>query len=291
MSDSDKFKSLQANVTDSGVSSETRVVKLEIDTTPRVEDYRPSKFIERGAADYKAIKSKFGPIAVTDSERRARAQKDSRFRVDSILRNTLSIEEEERRVIEQRVQERIKAVQNEAKEEAVAEGYKAGLKKGYDEAFAQFRAESGNSLKKLERFFDEAENAKHEIFRANERFLIDLIFRISKMVILKELSTDREYLLRLARDLIDKIGVRENITIRISPDDSASMSLLKEGLEKFFGTLKNLNIEISSQVSQGSCLIETQWNKVDAGIEQQLKGISDALVGQGGQKDSTESGS
>ena len=55
---------------------------------------------------------------------------------------------------------------------------------------------------------DGVEGLKAEIYRANERFLIETVFRVARMVALKEISADKDYLSRLTHDLIERtVGV------------------------------------------------------------------------------------
>jgi flagellar biosynthesis/type III secretory pathway protein FliH len=101
------------------------------------------------------------------------------------------------------------------------------------------------------------------------------------MVMLKDLSADREYLLRLTRELVERVGVKDNIRIRLNQNDMESMRLVRENLESTVGTMKNLHIEESREVETGGCIVETEWNAIDASIETQLQGIHRALVGEG----------
>jgi len=256
-----------------------RVVKLNTLTEPSVKKFELSKLNQEQKGSYAAVKKKYGALAVTDPERASRSKQDSRFSLNPLLRDPLSVEEEERRVIEERVRVRVEALSEEVKRKSEAVGYEAGLKKGHTEAYSKFLEEGAGRLQRFEAFLAEIESAKEQIFRANERFLVEVVFRIAKMLLLKELAADKEYVLRLARELIERVGVRENITIRISPEDAQTANLFKEGLEKSLGILKNVDIQISNQVKGGGCMIETEWNAIDASVETQLQGVYSALVG------------
>jgi flagellar assembly protein FliH len=232
----------------------------------------------QGQHDYPTLKAKCGPLAVTDPDRGVKNRKDARFALNPLVRDPLAIEEEERRAIEERVVKRVEMVEKEAKAAATEAGYKDGLKKGRDEAFAKFNKDAEARLTKFDGLLAEFENAKTQIFKANERFVLEMISRISRMVLLRELKTDKEYLLRLTRELIERVGVRDHITIRFNPDDMQTVATLKNDLEQTLGALKNLNIEASAGVRLGGCELETQWNAIDASVETQLQGIYDALT-------------
>lgn len=257
---------------------ERRVVKLDTVAEPVVQQFEFGRLHRKGEGSYAATKQKFGALAATDLERTQRGQKDRRFSLNPLLRDPLSIEEEERRVIDQKVHDQVAAQAEVAKAKAAKEGYAAGLKQGHDDAFKNFQKEGAERTQYLENLITEAETAKADIFAANERVLMELVFRMAKMITLKEIATDKEYVLRLTRDLIEKIGVRENIRIRINPDDRDTLQMLKPGLEATFGVLKNISVEANAQVGRGGCIIETEWNAIDASIETQLKGVYEALT-------------
>jgi flagellar assembly protein FliH len=258
---------------------ETRVVKLDAVTAPVVEQFNFGKLHRAGEGSYSATKAKYGAIAATDPERAVRGQKDRRFSLNPLLKEPLSIEEEERRVIDAKVREQLEKMAVVEMAKAREEGYKAGLEKGRQQAFEQFQKEAADRLAQFEAFLGEAETAKQEIFRANERVLMELVCRMSRMVTLKEVSTDREFILRLCRDLLERIGTRENVRVRVNPADLETAQMLKPGLESALGEMRNFSVEASDDVRGGGCVVQTEWNTIDASLETQFKGIYEALMG------------
>lgn len=208
-------------------------------SSPEVKSFDYSKFSTH-VGDYNKVKSMYGSFAVTDAERDHKAQKDKRFNLSPLLRGPLSVEEEEKRALDERVRSRVEALSKEARDQARTDGYADGLHRGYQEAFDKFREEGAQRLARLDELLSNFEGAKEDVFRANERFLLELIYRISRMVILKELSVDKDYLLRLIKELIDRVGVRENITIRLNPEELKTLSMLEEDISENIGTLLSL---------------------------------------------------
>jgi flagellar assembly protein FliH len=266
-----------------GKGSAIRVVKLETGGAPQVKDFAFNHLKQAGKGDYNVIKAKYGSLAATDEERRGRSTRDSHFSINPLLRDPLAVEHEELRVIEARVTEQVESIREDASTKGTAQGYEAGLKKGYDEAFSKFQEEGASRIQSLEGFIKEFEGLKKDMHKANEHFLMEMTFRIAKMVMLKELSTDKDYLLRLSHELIERVGLKDNITVRVSLQDQQTIEMLKTELPKTMGELKNLQIETSDQIPSGGCTVETQWNAIDASIDTQLKGIYEALMGSGGQ--------
>ena len=149
MSASGRFKSSQSfEVREAGSTAENdvRVVKLAGDGGMQVQNFAPQALANRGRGEYPSIKKKFGPIAATDPDRHSKSRKDSRFSMNELLRGPLAVEEEERKIIEEKVRVRVTAVTDEATARAHDKGYQDGLKKGFEEAYAKTREEAAGKV-------------------------------------------------------------------------------------------------------------------------------------------------
>jgi flagellar assembly protein FliH len=208
----------------------------------------------------------------------ARARSDRQFSVNPLLKKSLSIQEEENRLIDQKVQAIVSEITEQVKSTAAAAGYEEGLKKGFEEANARTKAESQSKIERFDAFLDEMEAARAQIYKINERVIIEMIVKISEMLVLRELATDRDYILRVSKELVDKVGTRENITLRVNPDEGEVIGILKDGLKNAFGDIKNFNVEISSRVKQGGCEIETEWNLISSNINEQIMEVHRSLI-------------
>src|SRR4051794_15717665 len=98
-----------------GSVSDVRVVKLDTPEAPTVRQFQFDRLKRAGEGEYEVVKQKYGALAATDPARASRTQKDRRFTLNPLLREPLSVEEEERRVIEEKVRARVAAVADEAK--------------------------------------------------------------------------------------------------------------------------------------------------------------------------------
>ncbi len=266
--------------------ADVRILKMDDGEAMKVTDFKYQALAERGRGQYHAVKKKFGAIAATDPERHSRSKKDSRFTMNELLRGPLAVEDEERKAIEEKVRVRVETLSEEAMARAGARGYEDGLKLGQQEAFIKFKEEGAGVLAQFESLVTSFENAKRDIFLANERVLIEFLFRVAGMVALKEIKQDPQYLTRLCREMIDRVGVRENIRIRVHPDKLAAAAALKGDLEQIFGKLTNLSVDPSPDIMGEGCQVETEWNSIDATFERQLEGVRAALFadGEGGRE-------
>ena len=98
------------------------------------------------------------------------------------------------------------------------------------------------------------------------------------MIALKEIKQDPQYLGRLCREILERVGVRENIRIRVNAQELQAAGSLKDDLEAALGKLTNISIEASSDVARFGCVVETDWNSVDATLERQMTGVREALL-------------
>lgn len=273
-----KFKTDDFDIKAGSLGSEVRVVKYESDFAPKVEPFTPARIHGPTESEYGSGRRK----GASSASKKGGDRKDQRFALSPLLRDALSIEEEEQRAIEARVQARVRELSEQARAEGREAGHQEGLRKGREEAMARFREEMAPQVDRIQSLFAELDRAKGEIFSANERFLIELVYRVGRTVLLRELATDRDFLMRLTRELVERVGVRENVRIRIAAEDAQLIGRIRENLEKSLGNMKNLNVETSNEIRRGGCKIETDWNAIDATIEQQLQGVYEGLIGGAG---------
>ena len=116
------------------------------------------------------------------------------------------------------------------------------------------------------------------MFLANEQFLIQLIFRISKTILLNDLKTDRDFVKRITAQIVEKIGTKENIRLKVSHEDYANLDGLRDFLKLQFPDLKNIQIDASDDLGLGGVKVETDLSRINASVESQLKAIESALL-------------
>lgn len=268
------FRGNQFEIQEEGEKGGARVVKNAAPVVQEIQDFKLPDIKPGANASYRSSVPAAARASQTTESAKAR---DKRFQLSQLAREALAITEDEEREIETRVKERLSTEAQQAREAAQKMGYEEGLKKGHDEAYAEFKAASDEKIQAIESILREFDGMKAVLFEANQKFLIDLVYRISRMVMLKELTTDREYLLRLSKELIEKTGLRDNLTIKISADDCATIQELRDGLIQSLGTLRNLNVESSPQVRRGGVILESEWGMIDASIDTQLESVREAL--------------
>jgi flagellar assembly protein FliH len=203
---------------------------------------------------------------------------DSRFRVSDLARPHLPVHEEERREVESRVRAQVDAIAKETHDAALARGLEEGREIGRREANDEVRASAAPMLDRLQALVSEFDGVKKSMYEANERFLTELVLRIARKVCMKEVGGNAEYVQRLARTMIEQSGARENIRVRLHPSQLEAIEGLRADLAKTLGELRNLQVELSSEVPEGGCAVETDFCSMKASLDSQIDAIHESLV-------------
>jgi flagellar assembly protein FliH len=209
------------------------------------------------------------------------ARKDARFAISDLARGPLSVtQEEEARVqeeVERRLNAKLQAIREEVKSEAYREGHAAGKELGRMEVLEA----SKPHLEKLTQLINLFENARGEVFKANEGLILKIIAQIVKAIVLRELKDDSGYTKRLIAALLERIGTRENVKIFVSPQVFSAAEALKSDLAQILGQLKNITIEVEPEIQDLGCRVETDFGEIDADIAIQLEQVERQISGSG----------
>jgi len=161
-------------------------------------------------------------------------------------------------------------------DQRIAEAFSKGLKEGKE------LAERGliNVFHALRASSETIHNLRDKIFRESEDEIINLIMLIARKVIVNEVTHDRSILAGVVQTAIADLSSRQEITVRINPDDYLLVTsgrdelLLKELLNE------HLTIKSDPSVAAGFCLVDTEMGTIDASLDGQLEQIYRSLLEQ-----------
>lgn len=211
-------------------------------------------------------------VVVSQSEK-----KDLHFRLDATVASQLGLEEKEKKVLENKVREEIERRWEKTSEKAEVSGFTKGLEEGKGKAYQSELPRIQDRLQRLDTVLQEMDKFREKIFLENEGFLMDLIGQVTKMILLKEISIDKEYIHRVVISLLHQIGTKEDTKVFLSNGDFQNIELLKTAINKEFGVLSNLQVEANDSIPDGGCKIETRFGVVDATISTQIENVMRAL--------------
>lgn len=156
-----------------------------------------------------------------------------------------------------------------AKTEAHREGFKLGKEDGYKAGLEEFTTYMKQAKNLMTQIVRERENILNSI----EPELAKLSISIAEKIIGEELTTNKETVISIVKNAMSKIKAREEVMIKVSPDDLEYVRGKKEIFARFVEGLKKLEVTSDPRVEQGGCLIETNLGNADGRISTQLETI------------------
>ncbi|MFW0883617.1 FliH/SctL family protein [Candidatus Acidulodesulfobacterium sp. H_13] len=150
-------------------------------------------------------------------------------------------------------------------------------KRGYSRGFSEGKKEADRlteeGIKNILKAAGSIEKFKNELYRDVKRDVIDLSLNIAKAIIKSEVETNRDLIMRIIADAIDKAGDTVNFTIYLNSADYGTLNKNPDAIKNF--TAKESNIEFlpDRNISQGDVIIKTDFGEIDARIETQIEQI------------------
>ena len=202
---------------------------------------------------------------------------NGRFNLHPAARKSLGIESEEDSRLENRIAEEVDRRLALMSEQARAKGFALGKMEGEKLAIQEFQNQTQPIFAGFLRVMNDFDSAKSEIYHANEAFLIQLVFQVARQVTLKEIKTDPEYVKNLCGLLVEKIGAKDHVKIKVGQADFAQVEAIRDYLKQQFVDLKNIQIDVSDEFINGGCKVETDLARINASVDTQLQLINQSL--------------
>lgn len=182
--------------------------------------------------------------------------------------------------LKQRAAREIEELKARALDEARREGFAQGQKEGAQAAQQAVLGQHAQLLDALAGATEEADRARRAFFEGHQRDLVRLSLLIAQKILLMELTTSRESVLRLAEAALKRLTEKSNVRLRVHPDDLATLRAAKAKLLLSVDNLPSLEIVGDERVGAGGCMVETGTGVVDARLAVQLGQVAAALLEQ-----------
>ena len=171
---------------------------------------------------------------------------------------------EARRTMEA-AEEEARSLLSSSREEGYKEGYESGYLEGKNEAQSII-----DEASEIKTFLD---MRRESLYREAEEQIVDLVLSISKKVIGQELSQNRETLLSLVNQALQKCAFKNKLVLKISPLDYDFIKENKYRICKMVEGISDIDIVSDLSLPQGSCIIETPSGEINSSIEVQYNEI------------------
>lgn len=160
--------------------------------------------------------------------------------------------------------------------------YDRGLSDGIQKGRDIQKRETLEILQSMTRVIEEIAGLKKKMIEDVEGQIIGLALAVAEKVIQLEVTTNREIVRNVLREAIKSISDRENIKIRLHPQDFHYMVAIKSDFIQNFDGIRNIAFEEDESVQRGGAIIESLFGEIDARLEQQFSEIRKVMASPSG---------
>jgi flagellar assembly protein FliH len=157
------------------------------------------------------------------------------------------------------------------------EAYEKGLEEGKSIAMEEGRKAVVPLIETVKKILTEVSGLKGNIYKTIESEMLELIFAVSESVIHREIAADKEMVLNTIKAAVAGIIGKEEIAIKVNPEDLEAARKIKTDIMSSINGLKNVAIDGDPSIGRGGCVVETNFGSIDARIEQQIEEIKQTL--------------
>lgn len=161
---------------------------------------------------------------------------------------------------------------------AEQESYEKGLADGVRKGRELQSIETLQTLQAMASIVTETSRLKKTILENAEQQILQLSLAIAEKVIHLEVTTNREVIRGVLKEAIKNIGDRENMKIRVHPQDFHFMLEIKSDFLHGFDGIKNIVFEEDESILRGGAIIETLCGEVDARLDQQYNAVKTLIA-------------
>ena len=175
------------------------------------------------------------------------------------------------KLLERRLQDDTRSAREQGRQSGLADGIQAGMQ--------QEAAKWTDALARLTRSIEAMSKVKERLQAEIEQDAVKLALAISRKILNRELSSDPEALVGLARVALEKLNLRELQRVRVHPADAPAI----EKLLSAASAPKRLEVVADGTLERGGAIFETERGMLDASVTTQLseieRGLADILRG------------
>ena len=173
-------------------------------------------------------------------------------------------------VLKETYAKKIRSAEQQAHEKGLSEGIRQGRELQKKETLQSVQAVSA--------LIDELSELKNSILEAAEEQILQLVLAIAEKVIHMEVKTNGEIIQNVLKAAMRNIVDRENMKVRVHPQDFQYMLEIKPDFLQSIDGIKNIVFEEDASILRGGAIIETMLGEVDARLDHQYNEIKSSMT-------------
>jgi len=149
--------------------------------------------------------------------------------------------------------------------------------KGYEEGLNESRKQYEDLIREAEFIKENAKIEYKEVLAGIEADVVETILDVARKVIGTEIIFNKEDILYLVKQAFEKCANKDNVVLKVSADDYEFLVNNRDRLHSMIEGLGEIEIKKDSSMKAGSCILETRFGSIDAGVDTRLKRIEEAF--------------
>ena len=167
--------------------------------------------------------------------------------------------------------------EEQAYQKGLVEGNRQGLNAGEEKGFELASRKIEPLITSIQQAVIKLAAIREETYQQIESEVVELALAIARKVICREVSTDKETVVCVAREALAKVDDTGKIKIKMNPADLQFINETKYQLSNLIGDVNSVTIEAEESIQSGGCVIETDLGEIDARIEKQLQAVEESF--------------
>lgn len=170
-----------------------------------------------------------------------------------------------------------------ARDEGYRDGYAQGTAKAMSDAVRDREATAARLEKEVQSFLEKASLAREEMILQSRDELVELCLAIAEKVVRVSLKSSSEVIVRMIQTATERMKRQEWVHIYISGCDVRQLSKISPALTTTLGALsQHIKIIPMGDGEDGTCIVETPEEIVDASVSTQMSNVRDVIRDQMG---------
>lgn len=204
-------------------------------------------------------------------------QQGQDFRMSDVIRIQTGVKEIEAGNLDEKVDGIVLEKLKDIQESAYQEAYQLGLEEGKHDAIKAVSSEISAKLEKFDQLIKSCTTLKQDLLQFNEAHLVKLAMHMASRLANMEIKSDPNALVAIMRSALEIAQTEESVVVQISPQQFEFCESLKKETGREFEFLKNVKFEAVSEITEGGCIIETNYGEIDARIEERVARLWESM--------------
>jgi flagellar biosynthesis/type III secretory pathway protein FliH len=115
-----------------------------------------------------------------------------------------------------------------------------------------------------------------------------LALAIGRKVVGYEIVSNREVVVKVAREALKSVGNLQQVTLKMNPQDLRFLEENQMSVAQLAPHISDVRVEAADSIEQGGCVIDSSCGRIDAQIDSQLKMIEKAFQTELSKRSETE---